>query len=652
LKKLSIIIVNYNVCHFLEQTLQTIKKAVKDLDTEVIVVDNNSVDGSVEMVKAKFPNVTLIDNKINFGFSKANNQAIVKARGEYILLLNPDTIVEEDTLLKCCNFLDGHPDAGGLGVKMLDGKGNFLPESKRGLPSPSVAFYKIFGFSALFPKSRIFGKYHLGYLDNDQINEVEILSGACMFLRKSVLDKIGLLDEDYFMYGEDIDLSFRIIKAGYKNYYFPEARIIHYKGESTKRASVNYVFTFYRAMIIFAKKHFSSKNAGLFSLLINLAIYFRASVALLARAVRYSLLPLADAALIYAGMAFLKTYWEENHKWVKSEYPPQYMLIAVPAYIAIWLLTIYFSGGYSHSPKPNRIIRGAVIGTILISAFSNFIDQFRFSKALILLGGAWTIFAMIGLRLLIHFIRHKNINLGEEKKKRIAIVGNNEESRRVIRLLKEVNPQLNVLGYISPSGSIPGHELSLGSINQIEEIATIYKIEEIIFCSKDIPAHQIIEWMSRINNRLVDFKIVPDESNYVIGSNSKESRGDFYTINIGLNLIQKENLRNKRILDVFLSALFIVSSPLLMWLMKKPLQFVKNCFLVLGGGYSWVGYLETTEMNLPVIKKGVINPAGHHKDIDLDEPTVRRLNLLYARDYSLYTDLNLILRSFRNLGQI
>jgi GT2 family glycosyltransferase len=649
LKKLSIIIVNYNVCHFLEQVLQTVKKAVHGLDAEIIVVDNNSVDGSVEMVKVKFPQVTLIANKTNLGFSKANNQAIIKARGEYILLLNPDTIVEEDTLIKCCNFLEAHPDAGGLGVKMLDGKGNFLPESKRGLPSPSVAFYKIFGFSALFPKSRIFGKYHLGYMDKDQINEVEILSGACMFLRKSVLDKIGLLDEDYFMYGEDIDLSYRIIKAGYKNYYYPEARIIHYKGESTKRTSANYVFTFYRAMIIFARKHFSSKNAGLFSLLINIAIYLRASVALLARGIRYSILPLADAALIYAGMAFLKTYWEENHKWVKGAYPPEYMLIAVPAYIIIWLSTIYFSGGYSGSPKPNRIIRGAIIGTILISALSNFLDHFRFSKALILLGGAYTIFAMTGLRLLIHFIRYKDINLGEEKKKRIAIVGNNEESRRVIRLLKETNPHLQILGYISPSGSIPGHELYLGSISQIEEITRIYKIEEIIFCSKDLPAHQIIEWMSRINNRLVDFKIVPDESNYVIGSNSAESQGDFYTINIGLNLLRKENLRNKRILDVFLSGLFITLSPVLMWLMKNPIRFVKNCFLVLSGGYSWVGYLETSEINLPAIKKGVINPAGQYKK-NLDEPTVKRLNFLYARDYSLYTDLNLILHSFRNLG--
>jgi GT2 family glycosyltransferase len=649
LKKLSIIIVNYNVRHFLEQALLTLKKAINGLDAEIFVVDNNSVDGSVEMVKDKFPHVILIENEENAGFSKANNQAIRKAQGEYILLLNPDTVVEEDTLTKCCQFLDKHPEAGGLGVKMLDGKGNFLPESKRGLPSPEVAFYKIFGLAALFPRSKKFGRYHLGFLDKDQVNEVEILSGACMFLRKKVLDKIGLLDEDFFMYGEDIDLSYRIIKGGYKNYYFPETRIIHYKGESTKKTSANYVFVFYRAMIIFAQKHFSSKNAGLFSFLINLAIYLRASIALFYRIIKKALLPCADAFLIFAGMNFLKTYWEENHKWVKTKYPPEYMEIAVPAYIVVWLLSIYFYGGYSKSSKPSKIIWGSIWGTLFISALSNFLDQYRFSKALILMGGAWTIFCMVSLRLLIHFIKYRNINLGEQKNKRIAIVGNPEESKRVIKLINEAGSGLQVLGYISPKGAEPESDLYLGSISQIKEITDIYKIDEIIFCSKDIPANQIIGWMSKISNKFLDFKIVPDESNYVIGSNSKENQGDLYTINIKLNLLKKENLRNKRVMDLSLSLFFIALSPLLMWLMKKPSHFLKNCFLVLSGEYSWVGYFENNQINLPLIKKGVINPISYDTR-NLDESTINRLNMLYARDYSLFTDLHLILRSFRNLG--
>src|ERR1039457_6273627 len=198
--KLSVIIVNYNVEHFLEQCLYSVRKAVKNIPAEVFAVDNSSVDGSVEMVKKKFPEVKLIANEKNAGFSRANNQAIKEAKGEYILLLNPDTVVQEDTFEKTIKFMDEHKDAGALGVMMLDGKGNFLPESKRGLPTPSVAFYKVFGLSALFPKSKFFGKYHLGFLDNEQTNSVDVLAGAFMLLRRSVLNKIGLLDETFFMY--------------------------------------------------------------------------------------------------------------------------------------------------------------------------------------------------------------------------------------------------------------------------------------------------------------------------------------------------------------------------------------------------------------------------------------------------------------------
>ena len=650
MKKLSIIIVNYNVCYFLEQTLISVRKAIKNPDTEIIVVDNNSVDNSVEITKTKFPQVTLIENKKNAGFSQANNQGIKIASGEYILLLNPDTVIEEDTLTRCCQFLDSHPDAGGLGVKMVDGKGNFLPESKRGLPSPMVAFYKIFGLSRLFPKSKVFGKYHLGYLDQDKVHQVEILSGACMFLRKSVLDKIGLLDEDYFMYGEDIDLSYRIIKAGYKNYYFPETRIIHYKGESTRKTSVNYVFVFYKAMIIFARKHFSSGNAGLFSLLINAAIYLRASMTIMVNFARQSVLPLLDIAFIYGGMYFLKTYWEENHKWVPGKYPPEYMQLAVPAYIFIWLTSIYFSGGYDRPVRISRIVLGAAIGTFMISAISNFIDAYRFSKALILLGGVWTIFTVVLIRFVIHFIKYKNINLEKGKKKRIVLIGSGKESNRVINLLNEINYDAEILGYLSTNSTEEKSAMHLGNIDQIKEIIQIYNADEVIFCSKDTPANHMIEWMTKIDSKIVEFKMVPDETNYIIGSNSKDKPGDFYTLNIELNIIQKNNIRNKRVFDILASFVFILLYPAIMWFAKNPGKFLKNIFRVLSGEYSWVGFTNQEQINLPKIRKGIISPVSYIKNKNLDPATIHRLNMLYAKDYNLYTDIELIFRSLKYLG--
>jgi GT2 family glycosyltransferase len=247
--RLSVIIVNYNVRHFLEQALQSVRKAMQGIDGDVWVVDNNSVDDSVRMVQEKFPEVRLIANKNNPGFSIANNQAIRESHAEYVLLLNPDTLVEEDTFSKCLTFMDTHPDAGALGVKLIDGSGKFLPESKRGFPSPWVAFCKTFGLSSIFPKSRLFNRYYLGYLDENETHPVDVLVGAFMFIRRAALDKSGLLDEHFFMYGEDIDLSYRIIGAGFKNYYFPDTKIIHYKGESTKKGSLNYVRAFYQAMI-------------------------------------------------------------------------------------------------------------------------------------------------------------------------------------------------------------------------------------------------------------------------------------------------------------------------------------------------------------------------------------------------------------------
>ena len=360
--QLAVIIVNYNVEYFLEQCLNSVRAALSEVKGQVFVVDKNSIDGSVDMVRRKFPEYTLIANKENLGFSRANNQAMRLADAKYVLLLNPDTVVEEDTFSKVVTFMDAHPDAGGLGVRMLDGKGKFLPESKRGLPTPSVAFYKIFGLSRIFPRSRRFGKYHLGYLSEFETNEIEILSGAFMLMRKEALDKVGLLDEAFFMYGEDIDLSYRIIKGGYKNYYFPETRIIHYKGESTKKSSVNYVFVFYRAMVIFARKHFSQKNASLFSLLINLAIYFRASLAILARFLRRITLPAVDLMLIYGGLLALTNQWRMSG----IEFPVQVLAVALPSYSLTWLIFQLFSGAYDQPFRLWNHFKAAILGTLFI----------------------------------------------------------------------------------------------------------------------------------------------------------------------------------------------------------------------------------------------------------------------------------------------
>jgi GT2 family glycosyltransferase len=651
--KLSIIIVNYNVVYFLEQCLYAVHAAIKNIDAEIFVVDNNSVDGSNAMVKEKFPDVKLIENKINVGFSKANNQAIKISTGEYALLLNPDTVVEEDTFKKVIKFMDDHQDAGGLGVKMIDGKGNFLPESKRGLPTPSVAFYKISGISRLFPRSKKFGKYHLGYLDKNKTNPVDVLAGAFMLLRKSVLDQIGLLDETFFMYGEDIDLSYRITEAGYKNYYFSDTTIIHYKGESTKKGSINYVRVFYNAMIIFANKHFTKKNAKLFSFLINIAIYLRAGIALLSRFIKNAFLPLIDAVLIFLGFFFIKPYWEAYKFPEGGTYPDEFLLYAVPGYILVWLFSIYLTGGYEKPAKILNILKGILLGTLLILVtYALLSEDYRFSRALILIGSAWGFITIISTRLFFNIINISPYKLYSNKKKRVVVIGSTEEADRVCNILNQSENKPHIVGYIEPKNN--GNKSSyIGNLNQLQDIIRVNKIDELIFCAKDITAQNIIKNMLALSDVNIEYKIASPDSISVIGSNSINTSGDLYTINLN-SIARYSNKRNKRLLDISISLLSLCLLPFLLVIQKKPLKYLYNIFKVLFGFSSWVGYkinAEKLDISLPKIKSGILTPSDVANKEELSIELIDRLNIAYARDYKILNDLSIIVKGIRLLGK-
>ena len=320
---LSVIIVNYNVKFYLEQCLESVRRASKGLQVETFVVDNLSTDGSVAYLRERFPEVTFIENRENVGFARANNQAIRQSKGRYVLLLNPDTFVGEDTLARMVEFMEAHPEAGGAGAYMLNADGTFAPESRRGLPTPFVAFCKMSGLTKLFPKSRLLGRYYMGYLDANEVNEIEAISGACMMLRREALDKVGLLDEDFFMYGEDIDLSYRVLKGGYKNYFIP-TRMLHYKGESTAKNSYRYAYTFYQAMRLFFRKHYGHYSF-IISLPINAATWASTFMAYISNRLRYRKKPkvvslpmnalvVGDAAMIAEVRALLEKSGVEGNR--------------------------------------------------------------------------------------------------------------------------------------------------------------------------------------------------------------------------------------------------------------------------------------------------------------------------------------------------
>ncbi|MBC7426503.1 MAG: glycosyltransferase [Bacteroidia bacterium] len=642
---LSIVIVNYNVRELLEQTILSVYKAINGLQAEVIVVDNNSVDGSVAMVKERFTDAIVIANTENYGFSKANNQAINISKGKYILLLNPDTVVREDTFVKTVAFMDAHPEAGGLGVHMIDGRGKFLPESKRGLPTPQVAFYKMAGLSKLFPKSKLFGQYHLGFLPEKETNEVDVLSGAFMMLRRETLDKTGLLDETFFMYGEDIDLSYRIKKAGYKNYYFADTTIIHYKGESTKKHSVNYVKVFYKAMVIFAEKHYKSGNAKVFSILINSAIYLRAALALVVRFFKSAWLFFVDFAVLFAGMYGLKLYWEHYNRFIiGGTYPTIYMQYHVPAYILFWLGGMYLAGGYRKPASIKHISRGIALGSIaLLAVYALLPETMRFSRALIMLGSVWALLSTIITRILFHAIKYKNINVGEKPAESIVIVGSEEECRRAQTILNANPGRFTVTGFVSPAKEIIG-PVFLGNITQINDITDIYKIGEIIFCAKDISAEDIMHCMCNVDKEDLKYKILPEKSSFIIGSNSKNTNGELYSLNWHFNLQEASSQKHKRVFDC-LSCLMLL--PLLPFLLfkKTKVPFFKSWTDVLKGNKTWIGYNEeASDQTLPKIKSGVFNTADEFPKRELDTTTLKNLNLLYARNYTATKDRIILMK--------
>ena len=626
--KLSVVIVNYNVKAYLEQCLNTVLKALEGIDGEVFVVDNQSTDGSVEMVRQRFPQVRLIANKDNVGFSRANNQAIRIAQGEYVLLLNPDTVVGEDVFHKVLRFLDEHPLCGGLGVKMIDGTGRFLPESKRGLPTPQVAFFKIVGLTRMFPKSRIFGRYHLGHLPENEAAPIEILSGACMFLRKETLEKVGLLDESFFMYGEDIDLSYRITLGGYQNWYFPDARIIHYKGESTKKSSVNYVFVFYNAMAIFAKKHFTRQSAGIFPLLINGSIYLSAAGAIAVRFLNRTLLPILDMLGVVGILALRPLVPDRWHIAPELGFD----LVAAVALMAwTWLW-----GGYDrpvrslHPVLTVPPLTGIVMAGMAIRGASFGAFQEIGLTMLFLL--AW----MLAIRGIMRMVGYPGHDRRRRERERILAVGSESEGTRAIALLWQTHFGL---GWTS---ILPMELLRKDRAALLRTIRS-NRVGEVVFCARDLSWQEIIAQMEQLRNERPELKIAQPQSSVVIGPSSIESLQDLELIEGG-NLISPGTRRRKRALDIAVAALLLLLFPAVALITRAPALWGKRILNVLLGRHTWVGYRAFREQGkrLPFLPQGVFSTIEDGNGLVADALVIKRANTMYAKDYRPWHDLRII----------
>jgi len=645
--QLSIIIVNYNVKHFLEQCLCSVQKATSGINAEVIVIDNSSTDGSVSFLQPRFPAVFFLSNNENAGFSRACNQGLAISKGKYVLFLNPDTLVPENCFSKCISFLDLHVEAGALGVRMLDGSGKFLKESKRAFPAPFTSLYKLFGLAKIFPRSPVFAKYHLEYLDEKENHEVDVLAGAFLMVKREVLMKTGSFDETFFMYGEDIDLSYRIQKAGYKNYYFAESSIIHFKGESTRKLGLNYVRMFYNAMNVFVRKHYGGNRAGLFNFIIHIAIWLRAGLSATGRFIERIGLPLVDAILILFSFILMKDVWQSVRPEV--EYKDALLRIAFPVFTFFYLLAAYYAGLYDRRYRRYKLVRSSLISTLAVLAgYSLLPEKYRFSRAIILLGAALAYLLISISRWLLVRLKVLNNVRSMDLHPKTLITASPEEYITTIRLMSEAGLQERVIGRIAVDEK---DKDAIGYWKNIKPLAANFSFSEIIFCEGTLSFGDIIEAVQQLAGKIT-VKFHAGGSNSIVGSDSKNEMGEILSTENGYNLSDPYNRRLKRLIDILFSSVFLVTFPVHFIAIKKPLTFFSHCFSVLFARKTWIGYAVRNK-NLPVLRQGIIacngNPLSSLQHFP--EESLKMADLWYARDYEPANDVKLLWKSYNRLGE-
>lgn len=650
---ISVIIVSYNVKELLAQCINSILSSSKNLKVEIIVVDNNSFDGSINHIKSKFPSnpdIKLIESPVNLGFAKANNLGSRNAKGEYILILNPDTILQEDTLEKTLNFYKTNNNIGAVTCKLILPSGKLDLACRRSFPTPSVAVYRILGLSRLFPKSRIFGKYNLSFKDENETYEVDAIVGAFMMIRKDIYQKVNGFDEDYFMYGEDLDLCYRIKKSGYKIYYFPETSIIHYKGESTKKSSISYVNNFYGAMQIFVRKNLHT-SFRLMNALIKLSIFYRAFISYVKRFLNSYYPLLLDVVFIVIGM--LAAIFQRFDYFPLEEYS-----LVIIIYSLVWLITLIISGSYNIRNRFSLIkpLNGILIGFFINSSFTYFFNEYAFSRVVVirtafnayLLLVLWRVAAKV-----LNYTKSKSIFLTSKT----LIIGKNEETERFISKLKtKVDNEYDFIGYIS----VEGDHLNgfIGNLNNLKDIVAANRVKNIIFSKSELSNQLILDLMWSLQNYNISFKILSGDSDIMLGKSALDKIDDIYLMQIEYNINKKINIFAKRLFDILLGSICLLTiCPVVLIVTvifkfkEQNLRFLNKLKLipyVISGKLSFVGRAtwDTTSYGKQYLgKNGLTGLAqiNYYKNLTPEE--TEYFNYYYAKNQSLTLDIEILLKT-------
>jgi GT2 family glycosyltransferase len=487
---LSIILVNYKVPHFLEQCLLSVEAASVGLEVEVIVVDNASADGSVEYLSPRFPSVRFLVSEKNLGFGKACNWGFRESRGRYILFLNPDTLLSEDALRKSIEFLESKPEAGAIGIRMIDGSGKFLPESKRAFPHPVTAFYKMIGLSALFPRSPRLARYYLGHLSAREDHPIDVVAGAYFLTRRSVLEQVGTFDEQFFMYGEDIDLSYRIQHAGYTNYYFSGSTILHFKGESTQKQHFRYVKLFYGAMRVFVQKH--RLHNGLFTLGIQGAIGLRAMIAWLRRGIDQISIPVFDWVWILATFIAVRIGWSA---YVRPDVQyPENLTLPIISYALFFFLVTLFVGSFRTPFRWRNFWKAAIWATgLLLITYSLLPESYRYSRGIVLFGSVFSVVILALWRLLL--LKLQLISRSTEARLQfpVLLVGSVQSSHHI----QQLYPEQPAAAFIQLEPDSSPEQLS----RSLKEYNQLIRFSDVVFCIGDLSHQQMFSLMEQFGRR-------------------------------------------------------------------------------------------------------------------------------------------------------
>ena len=653
---LSIIIVNYNVKEFLQNLLHSIEKASSNLTKEIIIVDNASDDGSVEFIREKFSYVKLIVNKKNLGFGKANNIALKEAKGKFILLINPDALVAEDTFEKLIEFFKLKPEAGLAGCKILNPDGTLQLACRRSFPGPWTSFTKVTGLSSLFSKSKLFARYNLTYLDENQTYEVDAISGSFMMMKREVYEKVGGFDEQFFMYGEDLDLCYRIQKAGYKVFYYHETQIIHYKGESTKRSSFDETKIFYNAMDLFVKKHFSS--SFLVEIILRSAIVVRSAFAFIGLRKLIILSVILDFLLFNLCLFIAEKIYGNLSDWKGFPGFAIPVVYTIPAFIQI--ITSFAIGNYNKDKlSVSKTLLAILISLPILTSLTFFFKDFAFSRAVVLITYVFLVIMLSKWRIIAKIIFKIGLISDEGKQNRTLVVGINENAVKIGKKLRQKRTDIRtVVGLIGFSNRDIGNKIDsfevIGTDQNIKRIIRDNKINEVIFSSGEISYNKMMEIVGKCQDENVEFKIIGSSLDFIVGKTAVTMLDDLPLIELHYNLSDPKMRFIKSLFDytfagltLFLIYPFIYFSHKLTKRQSDFTEFILGVPKIFTGKYSFVGPGKNNSGKKDFFGKMGLTGYWYLENDNKDE--LEKLDFYYAKNQNVWLDLEIIVKSFNKM---